>query len=158
MKNSSQFFKGVFNEYMNFGSNGRNGCTLIVKKKIKNEQSIIKTFADRFYIDRRIYELWHDYGANVVDRDSFHNVLSEKRMIFSGYCLSCTCFTAKVVAASHLQPHWEIPHRERTERQHTGQRLWMLHWVVNICATFSRWIPLSCFPVFARSWSVFRWT
>lgn len=86
MKNSSQFVKGVFNEYMNFGSNGRNGCTLIVKKKKMNNQS-----SKHLLIDFILIEESMSFDMTMVQTqltgtcgDSFHTVLSEKRMIFSG--------------------------------------------------------------------------
>lgn len=47
--------------------------------------------------------------------------------------------------------------RRKDGVQYSGHTFWMVDWVVNICATFRLCTPLSCFPAFARSLSVFRW-
>lgn len=102
-----------------------------------------------------------------------HSVISIK--VFSVQCfLACAFskwlpqplrFTGKVVAASDTPTTCANPLRNTSQRadgkaalQESGWRFWMGDWVVNICATFSRWTPLSCFPAFARALSVFRWT
>jgi len=81
--------------------------------------------------------------------------------------LACYCHSRKslTLTASPHQQHSQPPiekylteGRWKCTAQYSRCRFWMADWVVNICATFSLRTPLSCFPAFARSLSVFRWT